>query len=194
MPDRSERILLSLKKFDFLTRDQLQRLYRLGSVRNTNRVLSDLSEYLVSFRDGYQSIYYLSKAGKEYVQCQKIRKKGNKALHTVTRNEFWLFYGCPPEWKNEVKVSDGETTVIADALFNKSSQWYFLEVDLTQPMKENRSKIERYKRLYSNGALAEKLGHFPTLIWLTTTEMRRQQLNELCESIPCIVFTTADIQ
>jgi hypothetical protein len=42
--------------------------------------------------------------------------------------------------------------------------------------------------------LAEKLGHFPTLIWLTTTEMRRKQLSELCDSIPCIVFTNADIQ
>jgi hypothetical protein len=148
----------------------------------------------MNFRDGYQSIYYLSKLGKEYVQCQKIRKKGNKALHTVTRNEFWLFSGCPHEWKNEVKVSDGENTIIADAWFKKSIQWHFLEVDLTQPMKENRLKVDKYAKLHKNGAIAKKLGHFPLVVWLTTTELRRKQLTELCKPFPSIVYTLADIK
>ena len=193
--NRQEQILLALKKFDFLTRDQLSRYFRLGKVRNTNRVLEDLSCYLMNIREGYQSIYYLSKEGRDYVGCDKIRKKGGHVHHTVLRNETWLFYGCPPDWKSEIKVSDGKTIVIVDAMFMKMLQYHFLEVDRMQPMKENRIKIERYKALMENGLIAQKLGHFPTLVWVTTTELRRKQLQDACKTLPSVkVYTLADIQ
>lgn len=192
---RQERILLSLKKFDFMTRDQLQRHFRLGKTRNTNRVLGDLSTYLMNIREGYQSVYYLSKEGRDYVGCEKIRKKGGHVQHTIMRNEMWLHYGCPPDWKSEIKVSDGRTQVIVDAMFMKTLQYHFLEVDHTQTMKENRIKIERYKALMENGLIAKKLGHFPTVVWLTTTELRRKQLQETCKGLPSVkVYTLADIK
>lgn len=186
--------MLLLKKFDFLTRDQLSRYFNLGKINNTNRVLRNLSEYLMCIRDGYQTIYYLSKIGREYVDCEKIRKKGGHVYHTVMRNEFWLYYNCPKDWKNEIKVSDGKATVIVDAMFTKSLMHHFLEIDNKQTMKENRTKITRYKQLYENGLITQKLGHFPSIVWMTTTELRRKQLSEACKGLPNTkVYTLSDI-
>lgn len=149
----------------------------------------------MDIRQGYQSIYYLSKEGRDYVGCQKIRKKGGHVYHTIMRNEFWLFYGCPPDWRSEIKVSDGTTTVIADAMFMKALRHHFLEVDNTQSMKENRIKIERYNALAKNGLIADTLGHFPTVVWLTTSELRRKQLLEACKTLSSVkVYTLAEIK
>jgi len=195
LSNREESMLLLLKKFDFLTRDQLNSYFQLGTVRNTNKILGRLSLYLMNIREGYQSIYYLSKEGRDYVDCEKIRKKGGHVQHAVMRNEMWLFYGCPPDWKSEIKVSDGKTAVIVDAMFMKMLQYHFLEVDRMQPMKENRNKIANYKKLAENGLIAQKLGHFPTLVWLTTTELRRKQLQDACKTLPSVkVYTLEDIQ
>lgn len=192
---RQESILLLLKKFDFLTRDQLRYYFGLGQKRNANRVLRDLSDYLMNIRDGQQSIYYLSKLGREYVGCDKIRKKSSNVQHYIMRNEFYFYNSCPSDWKNEIKVSDGSSTVIVDAIYTKIHTTHFLEVDNLQSMAENRLKIKRYEELLSNGLLAEKLGHFPTLVWLTTTELRRIQLKELCGGLPVTkVFTYDEIK
>lgn len=195
LSERDEKILLLLKKFDFLTRDQIRQYFKLGTIRNANRVLYGLSDYLNSVRDGYQSIYYLNKEGREYVECEKVRKKGGHVEHTVMRNQFWLFNNCPPEWKNEVKVSDGEITIVVDAMYRSSIQHHFLEVDKSQPMAENRKKIQKYVDLYKNGLIAESLGDFPVIVWLTTTELRRKQLNEACKAFPLArIYTINDIK
>lgn len=192
---RDEQILLLLQKFDFMTRDQLNQYFRFGTTRHTNRVLNGLSKYLMQIREGYQTIYYLSKQGKAYVGCGKVRKKGGHVRHTIMRNDMWLFNDRPNDWKNEVKVSDGSVSVLVDAMFTDAwDRRHFLEIDHTQAMKENRNKIKRYKELYRNGLIEEKLGHYPAVVWLTTTEHRRQQLKDECEGLPVVmVFTTNDI-
>ena len=129
LSQREEQILLLLKKFDFMSRDQLNQYFTLGTVRNTNYVLRNLSEHLMSIREGYQSIYYLSKIGRDYVDCEKIRKKGNHIQHFIMRNQFWLFIKCPRDWKNEVKISNGKDLVVADAIFTRNGFYHFLEVD-----------------------------------------------------------------
>lgn len=192
LSNRDEQILLLLKKFDYLTRDQLNRYFNLGKVRNANRVLNALSEYLGNYREGNCSVYYLNKFGRLYVECEKVRKKGNIARHTVMRNELYLYYNCPADWKNEVKISDCNTTVIADSMFSRNGFRCFLEVDHLQTMKENREKIKRYKELMPSIAL--KLSYYPTLIWLTTTELRRKQLEEACSGLKFQIFTMSDIK
>lgn len=192
---REESILLLLKRFDFMTRDQLRRYFRIGTVRHTNRILEGLSDYLMRIRDGTQTIFYLNKHGRQYVDCVKIRKKGGHIQHTVMRNDLWLHYGCPSDWRSEIKVSDGKAAVIIDAMFTQSLRYHFVEVDNTQAMAENRAKIKRYKELHDNGLLAKQLGHYPTVVWLTTTELRRQQLQDACEALPITkVFTLSDIK
>ena len=189
---RQEQILLLLKKYDFLSRDQINRYFKLGSTRNTNMVLYNISDYLMTVRDGYQSIYYLSKLGRDYVECQKMRKRGNHVNHTIMRNEFWLHYKCPRDWKNEVKISNGKDSVVADAVFTRNGFYHFLEVDNLQSMKENRTKITRYKNL--SESLVKQYGYPPTLIWLTTTEHRRKQLEKDSEGLKVKVYTLSDIK
>ncbi|MEA0556093.1 replication-relaxation family protein [Lysinibacillus irui] len=193
LSSREEQILLLLQKFDFLTRDQINKCLRLGSTRNTNRVLSDLSKYLQCVRNGYQSIYYLNREGRLYVGCEKIRKKGSHVEHTIMRNDMWLHYGCPSDWKNELKIENKKTAVIADAMFNQGGFSHFLEVDHLQTMQENRLKIARYKDLMPSIAL--QLGHYPVLVWMTTTELRKNQLVDACSGLPNFkIYTMDDIQ
>ena len=191
--ERQEKILLSLKKLDFLSREQLQKIHKLGKVRNANRILRELGSYLSSFRENYSTVYYLNKEGREYVNSKKIRRKNQFVNHVLMRNDFYIFAGYPHDWTNEMKVNDGQYAVICDAWFKSKGKYYFLEVDSTQKMKENREKIKQYKGLYSNGALKNHLSYFPTLIWVTTTELRRKQLKELCD-FPCEVYTLDDIR
>ncbi|WP_084246899.1 replication-relaxation family protein [Rummeliibacillus stabekisii] len=195
LSQREESILSLLKKFDFLTRDQIRFYFGLGKKRNTNRVLNGLSDYLNSIRDFSQSVYYLNKIGREYVGCEKVRKKSSNVQHYIMRNEFYFYNSCPSDWKNEIKVSDGHSTVIVDAMYSKLETTHFLEVDNLQPMSENRIKAKRYLELFQNGLLAEELGHFPTLVWLTTSELRRMQLKELCKDLPvCQVYLYDEIK
>jgi len=174
-----------------MTRDQLSQYFKLGKVCNTNRVLRNLSDYLLHVREGYQTIYYLSKEGRNYVNCEKIRKKGGHVKHIVMRNQFWLFYNCPKDWRNEIKISDGTTSIIVDGMFSRNGFKHFLEVDNLQTMKENREKIKRYKLLMDN--IVQQMGYYPTVVWLTTTELRRRQLQDACQGLKFQVFTINDI-
>lgn len=193
LSSREEQILLLLKNFDFLTRDQLNQYFKLGTKSNTNKVLNRLSDYLFCIRDGYQSIYYLNKEGREYVECDKIRKKTNQVQHIVMRNQFWLFCKCPRDWRNEVKlVSNGKVLIVSDAAFSLDGFKCYLEVDNLQTMKENREKIERYKEV-SKGYFKQFM-YYPTIIWLTTTEHRRKQLERACEGLKVKIYTVDDIQ
>lgn len=175
-----------------MTRDQLSRYFNLGKKRNTNRILHNLSSYLSSIRYGYETIYYLNNLGRLYVDCDKIRKKGSHVHHTIMRNEFWLFYKCPRDWKNEVKINDGTTSIIVDGMFSRNGFQHFLEVDNLQTMKENREKIERYKVLMPS--VVKQLGYYPTLVWLTTTELRRQQLEASRGGLKVKVYTFDEIR
>lgn len=183
-----------MKKLDYLERDQISTIHRLGKVRNTNRVLKDLSPFLSSFKDEYKTVYYLSPDGREYVNSQKIRRKNQFVPHVVMRNQFYIFSGFPKDWQNEMKLSDGKYTVICDALFKKGGKYHCLEIDNIQKMRENRVKISNYKGMFERGIAKQQLGHFPLLIWVTTTELRRKQLLELCEGLPVRVYTIDEIK
>lgn len=192
LSSRCEQILLLLKQFDYLSRDQINRYFKLGTVRNTNRVLKELSEYLFVVRDGFTSVYYLNNIGRDYVDCEKVRKKGGHINHVIMRNDAWLYFRCPRDWQNEVKISNGSISVIADAVFTQNGFHHFLEVDNTQTMKENRLKIERYKTL--SESLVMQFGYYPTLVWLTTTKHRKEQLESACNGLKVKVYLIDDIK
>jgi hypothetical protein len=140
------------------------------------------------------NIYFLNKIGREYVNSQKERKKNKFVNHVLMRNDFYIFSGYPHDWKNELKVTDGKYTVICDSWFKSIGKYHFLEVDSLQKMKNNRTKILQYIGLVKNRAIEEHLGYFPLLIWITTTELRKRQLKELCKELSCLVYTINDIR
>lgn len=185
---------MSLKKLTFLTRNQLQVIHQLGKKRNTNRVLGELSPWLSSFREGYDTVYYLNALGREYVGSKKVLKKNQFVKHILMRNDFYIYSGFPSYWKNEMKIGDRVDSRVCDSFFKANEYYYILEVDSKQMMNENKKKIESYKGILERGALTDHFGYFPPLIWLTTTEHRRSQLKELCKDIPSEVYTLEDIK
>ncbi|WP_082153647.1 replication-relaxation family protein [Bacillus sp. LL01] len=185
---REERILLSLKKCDYLTRSQLQVMHSLGSARNASRVMQQLGEYVSSFRDS-EAVYYLNGEGRERVGAKKVRKKSTTAQHYIMRNAVYIAFGCPATWRNEMRLGvKGKVNVICDAYFVREKRYYIVEVDNTQKMAKNRSKVERYRKLISLGVFEQP----PQFIWITTTEYRRKQLLALCEGLDVKVFTAKD--
>jgi hypothetical protein len=164
---------LSLKKFDYFTREQLQKIHNLKGDRNANRVLSGLSKYLGSFRHGMENVYYLNKAGREHVGCKVVRKKTPNIQHFLMRNQLWICMGMPHSWENEIKVTVKDINIICDAKFLLQKTDILVEIDITQSMAKNRGKIDKYKRI------KELTGNDFHLIWVTETESRRAALTNL---------------
>lgn len=163
----------------YLSRSQIQRLHRLGSVRNANRVLSDLEPYLnVVKRREY--IYTLNAEGRRRIGVSKAQMRVSQVDHHLMRNQLYIALGCPSTWRAEVrlKVAD-KVSVIADALYTKDGRYVIVEIDNTQKMAANREKIAKYRKLVEMGVFPKP----PRFIWLTTTEYRRKELARLCEEL-----------
>lgn len=196
LSQRQERILLSLRRLGFLTRKQLQRIHQLGKTRNTNIALKSLDEYVIHYREGYDTVYYLSKLGREYVQSKRQLRKNQFVGHILMRNEWFIYSGMPEYWKNEVKIGDNTDTRICDTLYKENGYLKILEVDRLQKMSENKIKAQSYYGMYKRGTATRQLGYFPVVVWLTSTELRRKQIKGICNDLglPSEVYTLEDIQ
>lgn len=184
---RIENILLTLKRFDYMNRSQLQAVHRLGGDRNANRILNDMSEYLCSFRHGLEKVYYLSKEGRDRVKSEVIRKKTPQIQHFLLRNQLWIHLNCPSTWENEFELEANNVTVICDAKYDSNRIPVFVEVDVSQPMNVNKKRIEKYKRI-------QELTEQPfRLVWVTELESRRPRLNALCMGLKSRVYTLKEI-
>lgn len=182
-----EEILLSLKKCDYLSRDQLQKLHRLGQDRNAQRILAEMNEYLSFFLEDKKKIYYLNAAGREMVQAEKIRKKTVLVNHYLMRNDLYIILGRPSSWKNEVKISINDVSIISDATYIANKIHHFVEIDYKQSMSKNIQKINRYKKLSTfNPQFA--------LVWVTTTPYRKKKIEELCMGLKGKIYLWEDMK
>lgn len=193
---REESILLSLKKLDYLSRSQLQRLHDLSGDRNARKVLDNMKQFIACFRgENRENIYHLNKTGRERVGSEVIRQKTNQAGHYLMRADAYIHYAGNEDWRNELKFSVSDVvTVIPDAYFRFNQKRQFLEIDHLQHMNKNREKIERYKKLRDTGVLQKKIGYYPRLIWVTLTESRKEQLTEWCVGLDCVVHVWDEIK
>lgn len=186
---RIENILLSLKRFDYLTRAQIQTIHGLKGERNANRVLNDMDEYLGKFRHEKEYVYYLNKAGRDRINCDVIRKKTPNIQHFLIRNQMWIALKYPRTWENEIKIKVGDTSIVCDAKYTlKGGIPVFVEVDVTQPMIKNRAKIEKYRKI------GEMTGQPFHLLWITEVEGRRAKLTEMMAGLSGKIYTLKDIK
>ncbi|WP_180320071.1 replication-relaxation family protein [Peribacillus loiseleuriae] len=186
---RIEEILLSLKKCDYLSREQLQKMHNLGQTRNAQRLLSSMEEYISHFTEDRKKIYYLNAIGREVVQSEKVRKKTAMIHHYLMRNDLYIHMNRPSSWKNEIKISipDTKLSIVADSAFISNKIHHFVEVDYQQSMKKNVDKINRYKKLSTiNSQFA--------LIWVTKTPYRKKKLESLCTGLKGKVYLWEDIK
>jgi hypothetical protein len=186
---REERILLSLKRLDFLTREQIQKLHQLGKTRNAQRVLNEMSEYLSYFLEDRKKVYYLNKAGRERVNSTKVRKKTAKVTHYLMRNDLFIHLGKSSSWKNEVKIEipDSKVSIVSDAIFYSNRMHHFVEIDYKQHMSTNLSKIKKYEKLATYNP------EF-VVVWLTTTPYRKKRLETMCKDLKVQVYLWDDIK
>ncbi len=169
----------------------MQKLHDLKSDRNARRVIQEMSRYLHHFYDG-QKIYYLNKEGREQVNCEVIRSKITTANHYLMRNDLYINCGQPETWRNEIKMVSGEgksqITAVADAHFIKDKKHHIIEIDNTQKMKKNVTKIDKYRRLIERNSFKG----MPVIIWVTTTPHRQSVLKELCEGLDVLIYLNTD--
>jgi hypothetical protein len=193
--EREEQILLSLRRLDYLSRSQLQKLHGLGGERNARRVMASLGDYLSSFRgDNGETIFYLNKAGRERVGAEKVRAKLSDANHYLMRNDAYLFFKAS-DWKNEMKFTiPGTVQVIPDAYFLLNMRRHFLEIDHLQSMAKNKEKLEKYRKLKVSNLLQERLRYFPPLIWVTMTETRKKHLESWSEGLESKIYLWHEIK
>ncbi|WP_246586520.1 replication-relaxation family protein [Cytobacillus gottheilii] len=184
---RIEEILLSLKKCDYLSREQLQRMHRLGQDRNAQRILSGMEEYLSHFLENKMKVYYLNSAGRDMVLSEKVRKKTAQVNHYLMRNDLYIVCGRPISWQNEVKISINDISLIADAAFISNKLHHFVEIDYKQTMSQNIQKIKKYKKLSTYNPQF-------VLIWVTTTDFRKKKLEQLCEGLKYKVYLREDLK
>jgi hypothetical protein len=183
-----------LKKLDYLTRGQIQRIHNLKSDRNAQRVLKQMEEYLSVMRNG-ENIYYLNAKGRALVICDKVRKSTGNIQHYIMRNYIYIAAGCPSNWRNEIRItSEGATkkdkvVCVPDALYNHGDFYTVVEVDNTQTMTKNQAKVEKYRILKQRLAFGMIA---PKFVWITTTEHRRQELLKLSDGLQTQVYTLAD--
>lgn len=192
----------SLEILRFATREQLQRLHNLGSDRNALKVLNQMKEYLHVQNHNGLNVYYLNKTGREVIGSEDEVKWTLQAEHHLLRNDLYLHYGCPDDWRAEEQihfnVQQGLTMVdmkiIPDATFTVNGRYHLAEVDRTQSMADNKKKIESYGLL--SPVMHLQFGHHPVIVFYTVTEIRRNKLKELCSDagVTCEVYTKEDLR
>jgi len=193
---RQEKLLLLLKRFDYLTIKQFQKLHDLKSIRNAYRVIKQLEPYVNVFKDNGTNVYYLNKVGREYVNSSKERTKITTAKHYLLRNDLFIHSGKPYTWKNEIQMeyadNDKEIRVIADAHYTTIAyphhKHHIVEIDHAQKMKKNKIKIEKYRRLIEKGVFKG----MPVLMWVTSTDYRKKALSELMDGLEYKIFLPTD--
>lgn len=167
--------------------------------------MKDLEEYTIMkrhyLRDG-EAVYYLNQKGRDLVGCEKEWKWSEHIEHHLMKNDLYLYFHQPDKWKLEERVTyrigNGlqfkECIIIPDITFIKENKYYFIEVDHTQTMRENKKKIILYSDL--SNAMEKQFKYKPKVIFYTTTEYRKKLLIKWCQECQLIfdVFTKEDVK
>ena len=143
-------------------------------------------------------MYYLNAKGKELVGSEKNEVKWNQQVdHILMRNDIWLFYYGPKDWKVEVPltITSGlsQVAVVPDAIFTLEGKYYFVEIDNTQKMTKNKDKIDYYARI--NPLVLKQFNHAPVIVFYTANPTRKEKLKELCQAkgLDCRIYTKEDL-
>jgi Replication-relaxation len=172
----------------FVSRSQLQIIHNLKSDRNALKVLGEMKEYLhvkPSPERSNENIYYLNKNGCEYVGQNEERRWVQSVEHYLMRNDLFIHYQQPNPFniEPEIVLREGMTQKIIkpDATFIRDNQYYFLEVDRTQKMNENKKKLESYAELFP--LIKSTLKQTPILVFYTLSHIRKDKISGWCNEM-----------
>lgn len=192
----------------------LLHIHDLKSYRNAARIVStQLKPYLNETFHEREKVFYLNKDGRSFIGSEKEPQKPTFIAHTLLRNEVYIHFNCPSDWKNEytleasikppsqleafmgsnIKFAD-KLKVITDAMFTRNGYVHFIEVDHKRDMIDNKKKIDKYAEILP--LKRKDYEQVPILYFFTTTETRKKKFQELLKgrSIRHEVWTFDEIK
>lgn len=158
---RIESLLTTIDHLGIVKIKHLQVIHDLKSYRNACRVVKQLSPYINESFHNKEKIIHLNKAGRELIGSINEENKRSLLDHTFLRNEVYIYFKCPHDWKNEYSIEFEEKTInsfgisfgnmpvvskrkiIADAVFNRNGYMHLIEVDNQRKMIDNKKKIQQ---------------------------------------------------
>lgn len=172
---------------------QLQKIHGLGGYRNACRVVAQLKPYVHEVR-GEQKVLYLNAEGRKLIGSSKEVSKSQLMEHTLYRNDVYVFFNCPYDWKTELRLEASEPfsergfsfgtltpkkvkSAVCDAAFTRQGYFHIIEVDHTRHMIDNQKKIERYAEIFPE--LRKEKNLIPILHFFTVTEDRKKKLSDM---------------
>ena len=191
--ERIEMLLVTIDRLEMASIRQLQKIHKLGGYRNACRVVSYLKPYVHEVRTD-QKILYLNSEGRKLIGSTKEISKNQLTEHTLYRNDVYVYFNCPFDWKTEVRLDASEAfsdrdvffggitpikkkSIVCDAAFNRQGYFHIIEVDHTRHMIDNQKKIEKYGELLPEIRKEKKLN--PILYFFTVTEDRKKKLSDM---------------
>ena len=112
--------------------------------------------------------------------------------HTLLRNEAYLYFNCPIDWKTEYKIESKEKVptfdiqfkglslakkkVVSDAAFTRNGYLHLVEIDNTRSMSDNYKKIDSYVDVLAK--VKEQLELIPALYVFTTNLDRKRKFEK----------------
>jgi hypothetical protein len=142
-----------------------------------------------------ENAHFLSKKGKEWIGSSKEWKWTPLIDHYLLRNEYLIqrkidLGQCMLE---PIFKLNKEDILRPDAWYFTNNQFYFLEIDRVQKMKDNVHKIKMYRTLRDEKKYPTKYGVFPTIVFVTLTEYRAKELRKNLNGLKSEVIQKEDI-
>ncbi|WHY76210.1 hypothetical protein QNH20_19080 [Neobacillus sp. WH10] len=206
--ERVETILQTIDRLGIVKIKHLQNIHHLN-YRNACRIIStQLRPYIHETYFHKEKVIYLNKKGREFIASEKNDTTVSyQTLHSLMRNEVYIYFKCPHDWKNEHLLEKNEKAlnsfgisfqglslsnkkkVICDAIFKRNGYLYLIEVDNERKMIDNKKKIESYREV-----LPAFKDQTPILYFFTKTESRKKKLTEWLKGIRHEVLTFEEIR
>jgi hypothetical protein len=201
--------LQTIDRLGIVKINHLLEIHDLKSYRNACRIItSHLRPFIHETYYQKEKVMYLNKKGREFIASEKGDIQINQhTLHSLLRNEVYMHFKCPFDWKNEHTLEanakgqisgeilfqgltlSNKKKVIADAVFSRNGYLYVIEVDNERKMIDNKKKIESYKEI-----LPVYKNQNPVLYFFTKTESRKGKLQEWLKGINHKVMTFEEIK
>lgn len=195
---RVESLLQTIDTLGIVKIKHLQEIHDLKSYRNACRIITtQLRPFIHETYYQKEKVMYLNKKGREFIASEKGEIQVNQhTLHSLLRNEVYMHFQCPADWKNESPLEtkiNAQTSgiifnsslplmekkkVICDAVFKRNGYLYLIEVDNERKMIDNQKKIGAYREV-----LPAYKDETPILYFFTKTESRKRKLAEWLKGI-----------
>ncbi|WP_155890059.1 hypothetical protein [Peribacillus kribbensis] len=183
---------MTIDQLGMTTIKHLRSIHDLKSYRNACRIVGKLKPYIHETFYNKEKVVYLNRDGRELIGSSHEVKKSGQIEHTLLRNEAFVYFNCPLDWKPErefvvnlpvenkldfivsgVNVVN-KKKVVCDASFSRNGYLHIVEIDNKRAMADNKTKLDTYKEIFPH--LKQIYNQIPTLYFFTTTQQRKKKI------------------